>query len=454
MSLLPLAPSWVGERTGVTLALDRPGVTLALRRNPRRAHLLVSALLGKHQPVPAAAVLDAATELGALVRAAVGGAPSYVVGFAETATALGHAVARVSGPGGGPAPYAHTTRRPLPDGLTGLSFQEEHSHAVEQLLAVADEDPLTDPGRILVLVDDELSTGRTAVNAIAVLQQRWPRTTYVLACLLDVRSPAQQALNVAEVAALGARLVSVSLATGQVTLPADLGSTAAALLADLDQPAHDQPAHDQPAHDRPADGPATVSLRPAAPVSEWALGLTAPLTGAHGWTPADEDALTVATRALAAQLVLAGTGLAGTGLAGTALAGTALAGSVLVLGDEEFLYAGQRLALALGPQACTSSTTRSPALVLDVPGYPLRTALTFGATDDPERAAYAYNVRPSSAPDRGPAPGFEHIVLLLDRPVPAHTRDRLLPQLAAAATTGVVVVVVSAADALTVRRTA
>ena len=187
-----------------------------------------------------------------------------------------------------------------------------------------------------------------------------------------------------------------------------------------------------------------MSLRPAAPVSEWALGLTAPLTGAHGWTPADEDALTVATRALAAQLVLAGTGLAG----------TALAGSVLVLGDEEFLYAGQRLALALGPQACTSSTTRSPALVLDVPGYPLRTALTFGATDDPERAAYAYNVRPSSAPDRGPAPGFEHIVLLLDRPVPAHTRDRLLPQLAAAATTGVVVVVVSAADALTVRRTA
>lgn len=412
---------WVAEQAGVRLTVDRPGVALALRRNPKRAHLLVSALLGKHQPVAAGTVLAAAAELGALVRTAVAGAPSLVVGFAETATALGHGVARVATAAGGSAPYAHTTRRPVPGGLTCLAFQEEHSHAVEQRLALRDDALLADPGRTLVLVDDELSTGRTAVNAIRVLQQRWPRGTYVLASLLDVRSPAQRAANVAEVAALGARLVSVSLATGQVLLPPGLATTTAALLA---------------AHDRPAAAPRSLT---AAPASEWSLALPAPLTGAHGWTAADEDALTGAVAALA-DLLRAGPW------------GQTRPGPVLVLGDEEFLYAGQLLAAALGPHAWTSATTRSPALVLDVPGYPLRTALTFPATDDPDRVAYAYNVRPSAQPDRGPAPGFEHLVLLLDRPVPAHTRRRLLPQLAAV-TGSLVVVVLSAADTLTVRRT-
>ena len=53
--------SWVGHRLGVRL-VDAPGADsddlvladlagLAVRRNPRRAHLVVSTVLGKHIPV-------------------------------------------------------------------------------------------------------------------------------------------------------------------------------------------------------------------------------------------------------------------------------------------------------------------------------------------------------------------------------------------------------------------
>jgi len=408
-----LDTGWVTAQTGAALTADRNVAVLALRRNPKRAHLLVSCLLGKHLPVSADVALSAAAELAALVRARVGGTP-FVVGFAETATALGHGVARTCSASGGQAPYAHTTRRAAPAGAHVLAFAEEHSHAVEQVLAILDDALLRDPERALVLVDDELSSGRTAVNAVRVLQSRWPRERYLLASLLDVRSPAQQAANVAEVAAFGAELLSMSLAEGSMHLPPDLVATAASLLA------------------RPEERPAV--LGPPAPLTQWELTVSSPLTGAYGWDAADEQALRDGIALLAGELELPG--------------------SVLVLGDEEFLYAGQLLAHALGRQALTSSTTRSPALVVDEPGYPLRTALRFAATDDPTRAAFAYNVAPSGCADRGPAPGFDHLVLVLDRPVSAHLRVGLLRQLAGAAGRSLQVVVVRSGSAPAVQRTA
>jgi hypothetical protein len=107
---------WVTRRTGAVLDAPAGTALLGLRRNPRRAHLLVSLLLGKHVPVPSGRVLAAAGALGDQVRDALGGRSPVVVGFAETATALGQAVAAVAAPDGGPAPYAHTTRRPPPAG--------------------------------------------------------------------------------------------------------------------------------------------------------------------------------------------------------------------------------------------------------------------------------------------------------------------------------------------------
>lgn len=388
--------SWVTARTGTRLDVPAGVVELALRRNPRRAHLLVSLLLGKHVPVPAADVLGAADRLGRQVAALVPGEVA-VLGFAETATALGHGVARALG-----APYAHTTRRPLPPGVDVLRFEEEHSHAVDQTLAVVGA--LADPARALVLVDDELSTGRTAVNAIRVLQARWPRRRYVLASLLDLRCEGARDDTRAQVDDLGAELLDISLFTGQVHLPADLLEQAGELVACATQ--------QQP-----------VRRKAAATVREWRLALPCgtPLTAALGW-----DAL--AEAGLAAAMGLAARELAPEG-------------SVLVLGDEELMYPAQLLAQAAGPDVRTSSTTRSPVLVVDAPGYPVRTALRFGAVDDPDRPAFAYNVAASGCGDRGPAPGFDTVVLVLDREPSAQVRGGLLDQLAAVTRRRVEVVV-------------
>ena len=85
-----------------------------------------------------------------------------------------------------------------------------------------------------MLVDDELSTGRTALNTITALHRRVPRDRYLLAALVDLR-PDPDALPAA-VRALGAQLDVVALARGRVDLPADLPDRAATLRAELGRP--------------------------------------------------------------------------------------------------------------------------------------------------------------------------------------------------------------------------
>ena len=255
----PTARSVV-ERLGVRVDGDAAALLgLALRDNPRRAQLLVSRVLGKHVPTDPRLVRAAGLLLGGLVgdvladrptrvvptgllHAAVGGdrasaaalhgsaqravepvpGDALVLGFAETATALGHCVAE----GLGGADYLHSTRRPSLDPPIWVGFTEDHSHATDHLLVPADPAVLRGH-RPLVLVDDELSTGRTALNTITALHRRVPRDRYVLAALVDLR-PDPEALPAA-VRALGARLDVVALAHGRTHLPVDLPDRAGAV---------------------------------------------------------------------------------------------------------------------------------------------------------------------------------------------------------------------------------
>ena len=388
-------------------------VGLALRRNPRRAHLLVSTVLGKHVPVDPRAVLGAGRALGEAVRAALddggaGGAgagrDAVVLGYAETATALGHAVAEVLG-----ARYVHSTRR-RPDGVDlagALAFEEEHSHSTAHLLMP--EDPyLLDGDGPLVLVDDELSTGRTVLNTLASLVASTAptgrRRRCVVAALVDVRSAADRAAADEAARALGVRLDVVALATGAVEVPEGTPSRVAALLAEHDG------ALDAGGQEGP-DAPGTLSRARRADVVDlgaagWPDGVRE--GGRHGFGPTDAAALdaavaTVAARALDHLAVPAHAGHA------PLAPGT----RVLVLGCEELMWAPQRIAAVLagavppGVGVFTSSTTRSPVLVLDDPGYPLRTVVSFAGDDGGPR--FAYNV----APARGGSV-FEEVLLVLD----------------------------------------
>ncbi|MGN6796411.1 MAG: phosphoribosyltransferase domain-containing protein [Streptosporangiaceae bacterium] len=369
---------------------------LGLRQNPKRAQLLVSRLLGKHIPVPARDVLGAAHALGALVRGGCAGQTPVVIGFAETATGLGHGVAAVSAADGGPAPCWHTTRRPAPPGAQVLCFDEEHSHATDQSFAVLDDAPLRGP-HPLVLVDDELTTGKTAVNAIRALHARWPRERYVLASLVDCRRDGARADVAMAVRDLGARVVTVSLLDGDVRLPAEVLTRAREFISSQPEPP-------------------SILNGARVPVSYVDVTLPGGLPGLAlaGWSPAQERAARTAMCQAADRLPVAQDG------------------RTLVLGDEELMYLPQLVASALGDDVRTSTTTRTPAVVIDRPGYPLRTVLAFGSTDDGCRPAYAYNVAPSRHPEPGNAPGFDDLVLVSEAPRGPRTSD-LVGKLAASA---------------------
>ncbi|WP_019631012.1 phosphoribosyltransferase family protein [Actinomadura atramentaria] len=417
---------WVAHRLGVrTVDGEAPGgvrlgdlVGLAVRRNPRRAHLLVSGVLGKHVPADPRIVHGAGLLLGELVRLRLrgreGSAGAYgpllanalhgtrgsaaalrdrlrepkgavdavVIGYAETATALGHSAADALGG----ARYLHSTRRQVPGVVPYGGFEEEHSHATGHLLLPADHADL-DREVPLVLVDDEMSTGRTAFNTLRALHAVRPREHYVLASLVDVRGEADRVRMRNLAGELGARIDVVTLATGRVELPPGVLDAAQNVVAELS-------GRDPEIDYRVDRGAVRVELG-------WPAGL--PDGGRHGFAPADRRRLDKELPRMASIL-------------SSAL--PADARRVLVLGTEEFMYVPLRVAEALADalpwtSVRFSTTTRSPVLAVDDPGYAIRTRLVFPAHDNPTDGPgkrYAYNVHPGNDAARG----FDAFVLLVD----------------------------------------
>ncbi|MFF7964233.1 phosphoribosyltransferase [Streptomyces sp. NPDC007903] len=394
--------TWVARRLGVELEGDEHLTDLlgmALRRNPKRAHLLVSKVLGKHVPQSPAVVHGHGLRLGHRVRALLGDAEAaraVVLGYAETATGLGHSVAD----GLALAPYLHSTRRPVAGVTPAGGFEESHSHATSHLLLPEDPALLAGDGP-LVLVDDEFSTGNTVLNTIRELHARHPRKRYVVVALVDMRSAEDAARLDRFAAEIGARVDLVAAASGTVRLPGGVLEKGQALVAE---------------HER-AD--AASGAVPGGEVSRVELGWPAGLPdGArHGFTPAHRARLEAALPGMAARI-----------------ADALPDGSrrVLVLGFEELMYAPLRLAAELErtvpAEVRYSTTTRSPVLAVDDPGYAIRTRLAFPAHDDPADGPgerYAYNVAGA---------GFDTVVAVVDSvaDTPAlHAPDGLLARLSA-----------------------
>ena len=395
--------SWVAERLGVELVGDErlSGLLgLALRRNPKRAHLLVSNVLGKHVPQSPTVVYGHGFALGRRVRELLGtdeARRSVVLGYAETATGLGHAVAD----GLGLAPYLHSTRRPVEGVARAGGFEESHSHATSHLLLPENPDLLAGPGP-LVLVDDEFSTGNTVINTIRALHERYPRERYVVVALVDMRSAADLGRLTEFADEIGARVDLVSGASGTVKLPDGVLEKGQALVAEYETATAAAPA-------RPLPGRAVrVELG-------WPRGV--PDGGRHGFTPEHRTRLDRALPAMAARLA-------------EALPDDAR--RVLVLGFEELMYAPLRLARELeqvvAAEVRYSTTTRSPVLALDDPGYAIRSRIVFPAHDDPDDGPgerYAYNVA---------GVGFDAVVAVVDSAADTpqlHASDGLLAQLSA-----------------------
>ncbi|WP_406267421.1 phosphoribosyltransferase [Streptomyces sp. NBC_00191] len=440
--------AWVAERLGVGLVGDAELsalLGLALRRNPKRAHLLVSNVLGKHVPQSPQVVYDAGYGLGEQVRKLLGdeeAARAVVLGYAETATGLGHSVAD----GVALAPYLHSTRRPVDGVEQAGGFEESHSHATSHLLLPEDPALLAGDGP-LILVDDEFSTGNTVLNTIRDLHERYPRERYVIVALVDMRSEVDRERFERFAQEIGARVDLVALASGTVRLPEGVLEKGQALVAEqeaiatrtavgagtgaltagtgpLTRGASGDALRGEPgllaqaaaidgAPGEGVPGGAGSSARTRVELG-WPSGV--PDGGRHGFTPAHRAALEAALPAMAERTAEA----------------VGEASRVLVLGFEELMYAplrlGTALEQALDADVRYSTTTRSPVLAVDDPGYAIRTRLVFPAHDDPADGPgerYAYNVAGA---------GFDAVVAVVDSAADTpqlHAPDGLLAQLAA-----------------------
>ena len=399
--------SWVTRTFGVRVrpvGVPVPGeagldalIRIALRRNPRRAQLLVSTVLGKHIPADPQVIAAAGHRLGRRVLDVLDGhRPRLVLGFAETATSLGHLVFDAVDAD----LYLHSTRRTVPGVPVTASFQESHSHATGHLLTPWPAEALTVPDqtaarRPVVLVDDELSTGATARAVITELHRLRPASRYVLAGLVDLRGPADEQTLQDLAARLGCPIDVVSLARGEVELPADVIAQVAARLPD------------PPAPPDASAPPAAVGSDLRRVELPWPLGV--PQGGRHGLARSSRSAFDDAVRAAAARLDAA---VADAVLGGSDSCGPG-AGPLLVLGSEELMYLPLRLAAELarpGRAVLFQSTTRSPVHALDVEGYPIRRRVVLPAFDPAdELPRFVYNL---TDPDRQVEPAA--ILLVLD----------------------------------------
>lgn len=157
-------------------------VAIAKRENnTKRNYLVVNRLQGKHIPVNPDKALTMFDELAKIVKESYIGERLLLVGFAETATAIGAAVSSVMD-----CFYMQTTREII-EGAEYLFFSEAHSHATEQKLVKNDIDQYIDQIDRIVFVEDEVTTGNTILNIINIIEKLYEnkKIAFSVASLLN-----------------------------------------------------------------------------------------------------------------------------------------------------------------------------------------------------------------------------------------------------------------------------
>ncbi|MND11927.1 hypothetical protein D3C87_347450 [compost metagenome] len=142
---------------------------IAERRNPKRAFLFVSKVLGRHIPVSPDVIADTYRQLGEQLTNLV--EPVLFVGMAETAVGLAAGVYREASRQLEQSVLITSTRHPV-DGELLCEFKENHSHATDHLIYLPMDEQLRQwatKANTIVLIDDEATTGNTFANLLQAL---------------------------------------------------------------------------------------------------------------------------------------------------------------------------------------------------------------------------------------------------------------------------------------------
>lgn len=133
--------------------------------NKKRNYLVMNRLQGKHIPVSPGEALNMFDALADIVKENYRGEKLLLIGFAETATAIGAKIAVKLG-----GYYIQTTRENI-KGVDYLFFSEVHSHATEQKLVREDIDKLVNEVDRIIFIEDEVTTGNTILNIVNILDE-------------------------------------------------------------------------------------------------------------------------------------------------------------------------------------------------------------------------------------------------------------------------------------------
>ncbi|MEK5252170.1 phosphoribosyltransferase family protein [Paenibacillus sp. FSL F4-0125] len=405
---------------------------MAARINKKRSFLFVSKVLGKHIPVnpytpllsgAALALLlyqemnDDSTDKGRmddLLNKAVHGLihpesakeayqhllgarlvlpkPVVFIGFAETATALGHSVYNMFADA---ASYIHTTREHILDLESIVSFEEEHSHAVDHSCYALNAELLsgTEP---IILVDDEITTGNTAINTICDIQSKFPREEYVVVSILDWRSGNNLHTYSELEQELGIRIKSLCLLQGSIVVK---GTPLLHARNDKDLCPSSEEAEVVTTY--VVDGLERLQVTSIDSYGDTNASPYVKYSGRFGLDSLNNDGMDEGVTRIAAQLREL----------------REVDSRTLVMGVGEFMYLPMRIAAEMGEGVSYQSSTRSPIHPEHRADYGVHSAFAYPSAGDPEITNFIYNVAPGQ---------YDEIFVLIERDVP---HERMKPML-------------------------
>lgn len=305
------------------------------------------------------------------------------LGFAETATGIGHAVFSAFQN----AHYVHTTREEFTDKESVFNFQEEHSHATDHLCYLLDKSVIEDVSHI-VLVDDEVTTGNTCLNLIRSLNEVYPNKRYTIMSLLDWRTSEQEEAYTRFQEELGIRIDSISLLRGSVELVKNTVFEQELVSAPIEIKSK------KPNHRviyRYFKNRVTVSKQ-----GERQIALLKG-SGRFGMSSDDNEQMEAEAQEV-----------------GTYLKDLRRGEKTLCVGHGEFMYTPSRIASHMGESVAYKSSTRSPIYVSDVEGYPVHDRIDYQINNGVTN--YLYNLQGS---------GFDEVIMFFENGMDNKTLNQI-----------------------------
>jgi hypoxanthine-guanine phosphoribosyltransferase len=318
------------------------------------------------------------------------------IGFAETATALGHAVFSSFKDR---AKYIHTTREQIQEMESVIHFEEEHSHATSHRVYAMDQDFFMDDMEVL-LIDDEITTGKTAVNIVRKMKEVYPfKKTFTVISILDWRSQENRDQYRQLEQELGITIHAVSLLEGSIEVE---GTTSLTEESTRSKSQFHQKIIYQTVRAELPD----QSFFHVASISNDGVTNHSPYlkaTGRFGITKQEESDYAAIFKSIGEKLQRERTG-----------------NRTLVIGTGEFMYIPMKVASYMGDGVYFQSTTRSPIYQTTNDEYLIRQKFTFDSPENKGITNYLYNLDVTQ---------YDEVFILLERTADSNATNSLLAEL-------------------------